>query len=356
MAVTGNIYSSHIDNFLKGLTGEHHFSMSDGQTGEADTLFAKNAFDSIPDGSTINKVNIIFDGALSRDNTKYWKGSAKITKVACFPTWDGVYNGYNNLPWSGAVSLWSGEFNTGNLPYHYQTYTHSISGITLEQLKSGLLIKTSYKYVTWASTRDSDIYIRNFHVTVDYTPPVACTVTYNGNGATSGSVAAQSGYVGKSLTLAENGFEKKCVIDFEKNDPDGTYLGFTSSNATFLGWHTAASGGTKVGDGGASYTPSGNVTLYAHWGNFSAIALPATPIRDGYTFLGWYTAAEGGTKVGDGGASYTPTGNVTLYAHWEKIVVPPKIISAAITYGGVQVSATNKVPAGEGYLIAVGIK
>ena len=443
MATTGNIYSSYISNFLCGLSGEVHFKMSDGNTGKTDTLFAKNAFDSIPDGSIINKVNIIFDGALSRDNTSRYIGSIYITEVSCFPTWDGAYNGYNTLPWNSKQTLWSGEFNTGALPYHYSTYTHSISGVTLAQLKAGLLVSVGYKYITKGILNyDSDIYVRNFHVTVDYTVPtyyldlngmldgassggispygtadvyingslvsqgvsdyyaahtvgttyeiknikandgyryngvysgslsgaltaatsvvlsfstrVPCTVTYNGNGATSGSVASQSGNVGESLTLAKNGFEKIYKVSFNRNDEVG-YLGYKESKATFQGWYTAASGGTKVGDGGASYTPTGNTTLYAHWSTMSAVTLD-TPERDGYTFLGWYTAAEGGTKIGDGGTSYTPSENTLLYAHWEKINVPPEITSAAITYGGAQVSANNKVPSGEGYLIAVGIK
>ena len=41
-----------------------------------------------------------------------------------------------------------------------------------------------------------------------------------------------------------------------------------------------------------------------------------TPSRTGYTFNGWYTAASGGTKVGNGGASYTPSADTTLYAQW----------------------------------------
>ena len=48
-----------------------------------------------------------------------------------------------------------------------------------------------------------------------------------------------------------------------------------------------------------------------------ATTLP-TPTRDSYTFLGWYTAASGGSKVADGGGSYTPTdNNIALYAHWK---------------------------------------
>ena len=35
--------------------------------------------------------------------------------------------------------------------------------------------------------------------------------------------------------------------------------------------------------------------------------------------MGWYTEASGGTKVGNGGDSYTPSNSTTLYAHWESV-------------------------------------
>ena len=31
-----------------------------------------------------------------------------------------------------------------------------------------------------------------------------------------------------------------------------------------------------------------------------------TPTRTGYTFTGWYDAASGGNKIGNAGATYTP--------------------------------------------------
>lgn len=40
-----------------------------------------------------------------------------------------------------------------------------------------------------------------------------------------------------------------------------------------------------------------------------------TPTRDGYTFLGWWTTADGGSKVGDAGANYD-VATTTIYAHW----------------------------------------
>ena len=108
----------------------------------------------------------------------------------------------------------------------------------------------------------------------------------------------------------------------------------TRTGYTFQGWYTAKNGGSKY-DFGQAVT--GDITLYAHWtvntytltfdGNGGNPAettrtvqygnqygtLP-TPTRTGYTFAGWYTAKNGGTKV-------TPTttmgaADITLYAHW----------------------------------------
>ena len=41
------------------------------------------------------------------------------------------------------------------------------------------------------------------------------------------------------------------------------------------------------------------------------------PTRDGYTFLGWFTAADGGSKV-TASTTVTTNTNHTLYAQWEK--------------------------------------
>lgn len=85
-------------------------------------------------------------------------------------------------------------------------------------------------------------------------------------------------------------------------------------NATFLGWGTTPTSGVNVGGSGASFTPNGNVRLYAQYRNGS-VALPRAS-KKGYTFDGWYTAASGGTKVGSAGASFTPSSATTLFAHW----------------------------------------
>lgn len=48
----------------------------------------------------------------------------------------------------------------------------------------------------------------------------------------------------------------------------------------------------------------------------ASITLPSVTANTGYTFDGWYTAQTGGTKIGGANATYTPTSNITLYAHY----------------------------------------
>ena len=138
-------------------------------------------------------------------------------------------------------------------------------------------------------------------------------VTFNGNGGTAGTNSATYDHV-TPITL-----------------PNAT-----RTNYRFDGWYSAADGGDLIGVAGANYEPTEPITLYAHWTTYtvtfnansgsvspanaicapgSSITLP-TPTRTGYTFNGWYTASSGGTKVGNAGASYTPSSSCTIYAQW----------------------------------------
>ena len=52
----------------------------------------------------------------------------------------------------------------------------------------------------------------------------------------------------------------------------------------------------------------------------SALVLP-TPTNTGYDFNGWFTAATNGTLVGLGGATYSPNGTSVLYAQWTQVII-----------------------------------
>ncbi|MBR5370328.1 MAG: InlB B-repeat-containing protein [Bacilli bacterium] len=60
--------------------------------------------------------------------------------------------------------------------------------------------------------------------------------------------------------------------------------------------------------------------------NIGTLPTPIAPT--GKTFDGWYTAVSGGTKIT---SSYTPTANVTVYAHWLQVYDPETRIRALNT-------------------------
>ena len=107
---------------------------------------------------------------------------------------------------------------------------------------------------------------------------------------------------------------KSFTVNYNANGGSVSASGKTVSQ-TFTNWNTAKNGSGKTYLPGATYSDNANLTLYAQYSNPSVGILP-TPTRSGYTFDGWYTAKDGGTKVSE---SLKVTANITLYAHWTKI-------------------------------------
>ncbi len=151
------------------------------------------------------------------------------------------------------------------------------------------------------------------------------SVTYNGNGSTSGTVPTDpsSPYdYGSTVTVLGN---------------SGLLV---KTGYTFAGWNTAADGS------GTSYAPAdtftlgaANVTLYAQWtalpnhtvtfnsnggtgtmsnqtANVPTALTLNTFTRAGYSFSGWNTAANGTGTAYANGATYPFAVDVTLYAQW----------------------------------------
>lgn len=160
---------------------------------------------------------------------------------------------------------------------------------------------------TWNSTTENSVFTQNYGTTKTIANPTAPTgykVTFNGNGGSTPSAI--------------------------------------TSTKSFTSWTKGGSGTLS----GTTYTfGAGNGTLTANYTN-NSITLP-TPTRTGYTFTGWYDAASGGNKIGNGGATYTPTYNRTMYAHWADTQAPVinKFELGDITASSikVEVNATDNV-------------
>ena len=110
------------------------------------------------------------------------------------------------------------------------------------------------------------------------------------------------------------------IVTLDANGGSVNSSSLTSSgveNYSCAGWYTAASGGAFRANAGATYNPSNNETLYAHWTSlgliYDVITLP-TPTREGHEFLGWSINQSDTSGIT---GSYTPTGNITLYAIWK---------------------------------------
>ena len=137
----------------------------------------------------------------------------------------------------------------------------------------------------------------------------------------------------------------------------------------FDNWWTAAIGGTQVI---ASTIASENETYYAHWmiktysvtfdanggvgGTTTTRTYGATvgtlpmPTREGYTFDGWFTEANGGTQVS---AATIVSAAVIYYAHWTEVISQNSSqtycvidLSAGANASSYAVSYLDDVPAG----------
>lgn len=186
---------------------------------------------------------------------------------------------------------------------------------------------TGYKFAYWTDGVDDTHYTNNpksivmlsVKTLTAYFTLKSYTVTWNANGGT----------VSPASTTKTHGSTLGTL-------PTPTRASTAEYSYTFAGWFTAASGGTQIS---STTTVTGNVTYYAHWtatkrsytatfnGNGGSTPSPSsitkeyntalgtlpTCTRTGYTFLGWYTASSGGTKIS---TTTVVTKDITYYAQW----------------------------------------
>lgn len=142
--------------------------------------------------------------------------------------------------------------------------------------------------------------------------PITYTVSYNGNGATSGETASSSHTYDVAKALTANGFKREFTVTFDYN-----YSGATATTAAavsnFNGWAKTETGAVEYSDGASvtnlSSTDGDTVILYAIWTDV-AVKFP-TPTREGYDFSGWYN--EAGQKVEE---TTVISEDIMLHAEW----------------------------------------
>ncbi len=304
-----------------------------GGTGTQMTAMTGTAATVVVNANTYSRTGYTFSGWNTAENgtgTSYAnQGTVRLTvdnqTVTLFAQWSIITYSITYLPGPNGTSTSSA-----------QTLNYGGS-VTLKDESAGFT-RIGYSIIGWTTSSVSGAAKTN-DLSSAYSSLASITlypvwgagvyaITFDGQGATSAASGGSTTY-----TAATS------IASIPTTAP-------LRSGYTFSGWFTAATGGTQVIDG--SYAPSspyGAITVYARWSAITNNAItfdgqgattaasggsttyttataistiPTTaPLRTGYTFSGWYTAATGGTQVTNN--SYTPSspyGAVTIYAHW----------------------------------------
>lgn len=163
--------------------------------------------------------------------------------------------------------------------------------------------------------------------------PATYSITYNGNGATSGSVPVDSNLYTENqiVTLLQPGTLSWTGRYFSSWYVNGSYLQpgtqfyMPAANTTIYAvWYANTYTITYNANGGSVSPTSKTVTYNSAYGT-----LP-TPTRSGYTFNGWFTASSGGTQV-TSSTTYTTAADSTIYAQWSLASITPTFTDSTVS-------------------------
>jgi uncharacterized repeat protein (TIGR02543 family) len=217
------------------------------------------------------------------------------------------------LTWSSVANAtnYTVKVSTGGV----QVFTVDVSGTSLTLTDARLNHGTSYS-ITVRANGTGNYASSAYSIAVGTASTIAANViTYVYNGADGGNSTVSSSYLTGDAAI---------VLPTP-----------TKTGSTFGGWYSDMGLSTLVT---GNQTPGSSFSLYAKWTQTSYVLTYApnygvsvsntesvvmgysttlpTPSRANFVFDGWYTAATGGSKIGNAGASYTPGQSRTLYARW----------------------------------------
>ena len=322
-----------------------------------------------PDGNTQGALKF----NLSTSDGSSWSGLTNepdgFTKAAgTTATISGITNAVTGLHYTGnnvtnsAATSFSWTFNTANwsccLYSAWNTYTikynaNGGSGTmsdtgatygTAVTLRTNAFTRQHYTFKNWNTKADGSgtsysngASVSNLTATHGGTVTlyaqwtgVTYTVSYNANGGTSTPSSHSVQYPG-TLTLRSaiskaNTSVAGYSVTYNANGGSGAPSGQTSGDRivtwSFSKWAAGSTSGSQY-SAGASYQPSGNITMYAIWGsstsaNSSWTCSSTIPKKTGHSFLGWSTSSTATSATYTSGTTYTITSGLTLYAVWQK--------------------------------------
>ena len=277
------------------------------ETSETRTVTYGNPYGELP---TLTREGYTFEGWFTEKD-----GGTQVTKDTEVTTAD---NHTLYAHWTANEYTVTFNANGGTVTPAEQTVTY---GSTYGELPT--LTREGYTFAGWFTnpnggdsvTKETVVTTAADHTLYAHWTAKTCTVTFDANGGT--------------VTPAEQ------TVTY--GSTYGELPTLTREGYTFAGWFTKKDGGTQVTKE-TVVTTADKHTLYAHWtANTYTVKFDAnegtvtpaektvtygshyrelpTPTREGYTFAGWFTEQNGGTKV-MADTKVTTAKNHTLYAYW----------------------------------------
>ena len=199
-------------------------------------------------------------------------------------------------------------------------------------------LKTSNTASTSITTTPAQLHNGTGSVLGNYTPTAGAT-----NGTTIPWDTAKNGwFVGYTVTFDANGgtgtMAPKYVLSYQ-NDLELPECGFAFAGLDFMGWHVAGEDATSVHDVGDVVQIDQDTTISATWSEAHTVTFHANGgtgemaqqsvhegdhltenafTRDDWFFSGWATSENGEVVYADKAAVTDITGDLELYAVWEK--------------------------------------
>ena len=278
-------------------------------------------------------------------------GSVSSSSLPAEKTTNYTFKNWNTKANGSGTSYASGASYTGGAATLYAQWTSSTStaAVTLPTPT-----RTGYTFKGWGtSSTASSGYTGSYTPTGNVTlyaiwEANTYTIAYDANGGT-GAPADQTKTHGTDLELSSTkptraNASYSYTVTLDANGGSVTPASLNAQRTvsyTFKNWNTQANGGGTSYASGANYTANASATLYAQWNESSttAVDLP-TPTRIGYTFKGWGTSSTASSGYT---GSYTPTGDVTLYAIWEATEAATLQVSTARARAGEDVTLSVSI-------------
>ena len=236
----------------------------------------------------------------------------KETKAASTPYAQAIFNATNN---QSSVSAYNKTWNniTNNFTWNLANFNNNKNG--WDYVKCGS--KNNASVATIQTSASVGVIINRVTITIDaITAASVNSITLYGGSSASTSLGTFSKSTGvQSITIANPSANQKYKISFDCKKGSSNGL-VTLSNVSLYEKSNETFSVTYNGNGADSGSVPTDATSYADGASVTVADNTGNLVKNGYSFGGWNTSADGTGTNYSAGDTFSISANTTLYANW----------------------------------------